>query len=830
MNQIKCSIPLTDVKLNLDICNNICQFTFDQTYFNSESNPIEVNYVFPSICGTSVYDFRAVFDDTTIIETQLKPKDIAIQEYNQAVSDGKRSIFMEQFDSDIFAICLGTIPAQSGVKIRIRCVTELQTEIDSTQLRLNVPLTIMPKYTPLRFETGTPTNFESHLVRALDSTPKIQTKPYDFELRGQIYMSDSIKSFDSKTHRIKLFDMSSHELKFEIRPEALDQDIILSIVRGISESHIVSEIADFDLPSNGSIYKSASQITIRPDYSKVAEPVASDLTYVLILDRSGSMQGADFDNCIKAAKLFVLDLPFGSKFNIYEFGDDYTKFDQDMVCCTAESKQSAINWLNTLKCFGGTEVLPVMTDIYKTLKQTPGTIIFLSDGGVSNTDQIIKLVKSNPHTKIYTIGIGRSVSQHLIQSMATQSGAIAEFINSADDQLREKVLAQVRRSQQSMHKCQSNNKIKIDTDGLYKIVLEPTHFHEFDLNTFYIFSENPIRSVTYEQFGAGPDFVLRHTQTLYASQVTLPGSMIHRIAGTKLIEEIMNKPIVIGSQIPRLQCDLTTQSIIQISQCLGILSAHTAFIGVGVEKILNDGTQIPVLKYIPLQQPAKYSSGGLTRLVGIHTVGSSLRNGTYDPTGPIPNPKINKSPWSKPTYQDCCRTTMKENTIIHPRPLNMQSLTYKDCSVDTMFDHYGIVPKNSTQLGMTQDNSYNINHYRRSEKLFDDCTGSNKIDSIMIDCCLTTHKENTIANPIFNPNTIIKPKPIVSFVVKTNLTNYMIIDTIVTSATNAVLEFASEVAIGDYIELTTKSNLDGVYKIISLGSAHSPWVLERIAI
>ena len=102
MSQIKCSIPLQSVHLNADVCNGTYQFTIDQLYCNMESVPIEVTYTFPMMADTSVYDFKAVIDDSIVISTQLKPKEAAIREYNQAIKDGNQAVYMEQVDGDVF--------------------------------------------------------------------------------------------------------------------------------------------------------------------------------------------------------------------------------------------------------------------------------------------------------------------------------------------------------------------------------------------------------------------------------------------------------------------------------------------------------------------------------------------------------------------------------------------------------------------------------------------------------------------------------------------------------------------------------------------------------
>lgn len=71
-------------------------------------------------------------------------------------------------------------------------------------------------------------------------------------------------------------------------------------------------------------------------------------------------------------------------------------------------------------------------------------------------------------------------------------------------------------------------------------------------------------------------------------------------------------------------------------------------------------------------------------------------------------------------------------------------------------------------------------------------------------------------------------KSLAPFIVKNKLTDYMVLDTILTSKINIILPFHSEVNVGDLIELTLEFDLNGMYKIICMGSDLTPWVLERI--
>ena len=199
---------------------------------------------------------------------------------------------------------MGNVPANAKVQIQIRAVGELQQEIDAeASRRLNIPLTIMPKYTP--------ESSQSHLSNVLDSVPRVSTKPYDFKLTGQVYVDGLISLESKKKEGIKISKMNQDLLNFEINPENLTADIILTITRSKPKSFIVCESSrDLSVDADP-LYTYASQLSIIPDYSLPLVPVppVKDLCYVIIIDRSGSMEGKAFENAIESAKIFVSNLP-----------------------------------------------------------------------------------------------------------------------------------------------------------------------------------------------------------------------------------------------------------------------------------------------------------------------------------------------------------------------------------------------------------------------------------------------------------------------------------------------------------------------------------------
>merc|ERR1719510_962200 len=80
---------------------------------------------------------------------------------------------------------------------------------------------------------------------------------------------------------------------------------------------------------------------------------------------------------------------------------------------------------------GGTELLGPLQAIFK--RPVPHghvrRLVVLTDGQVSNTEQVFGAVRDHAaSTAVFTVGIGSSVSHHLVEGIAEAAGGSAEFV------------------------------------------------------------------------------------------------------------------------------------------------------------------------------------------------------------------------------------------------------------------------------------------------------------------------------------------------------------------------------------------------------------------
>jgi hypothetical protein len=277
------NVPLKSVNYYISSRDRIMSLTITQKYLNEEKSPIEVSFKFPTPAGASVYECRALTQSGDTIHCKIKEKSVAKKEYNEAIGRGNTAYYSQRESGDVLSFAIGNLAPSEGVEITIKYVTMLDNEEDYKKLRINIPLTIMSRYTP----NSTNQTFSYNSSSSVD-TPKISSKPFDITVEGDSQVSDEIISLESKTHKIKTSKMNKSSLHFEIRDlEELNKDIVLTLERSNSKCHAFTQEFKGDLKDE--LYRHCTAVNIVPDFKNLPAIKATDIYYALLLDNSGSM-------------------------------------------------------------------------------------------------------------------------------------------------------------------------------------------------------------------------------------------------------------------------------------------------------------------------------------------------------------------------------------------------------------------------------------------------------------------------------------------------------------------------------------------------------------
>lgn len=162
---------------------------------------------------------------------------------------------------------------------------------------------------------------------------------------------------------------------------------------------------------------------------------------ILVIDRSGSMQGEKIEQVRLAAKAVLEELEEGEAFNIVDYADSVRQYSPTPTLKDENSLRTASDYVMSIVQNGGTNIRDALVTALAQ-KPTPGylpIVIFLTDGvptvGITQESRIREdVVKGNIYNRrIFTFGVGYDVNAPLLQTIATEANGTTTFALPFDD-------------------------------------------------------------------------------------------------------------------------------------------------------------------------------------------------------------------------------------------------------------------------------------------------------------------------------------------------------------------------------------------------------------
>ncbi|XP_066578282.1 von Willebrand factor A domain-containing protein 5A-like [Amia ocellicauda] len=141
-------VPLKSVSVELSVRGFVADVSSTLQYENQESSPVEAVFVFSMESDSAVYRFQAQIGGV-LIEAEVREKQEAQDEYDDAVSSGQQAFLLEESDEspDVFRLSVGSLPPGKSTSVSLSYVTELAVQEDGA-LRFYLPAVLNPRYTP----------------------------------------------------------------------------------------------------------------------------------------------------------------------------------------------------------------------------------------------------------------------------------------------------------------------------------------------------------------------------------------------------------------------------------------------------------------------------------------------------------------------------------------------------------------------------------------------------------------------------------------------------------------------------------------------------------
>ncbi len=566
-------VALQSVNVEAVMENLLCEVTVRQVYHNLEKINIEAVYTFS-------LPLNAVLLDMTIKTRTKELKGVVIEKseaedkYEDAVTEGDTAIMLEQIEPGLYTMNVGNLQPEDEIKISITYAELYKWRHNS--LRFFMPTTIAPRY-------GDPENvgIQPHQTPEYDL---MTDNPFKITLTVLGHLANA--SFQSPSHGLLI---TKHPEKTVIslkQGEALmDRDFVLNI---LLESEKKS-FALFDRDIDGYI----ALASFYPKFPDVKEEAPRCIT--IIVDCSGSMGGDSIAQARKALYEILELLRPEDFFNVIRFGNACKMLFTAPLKAEAGNLKKAKNLLEILDAdMGGTEIGQAVATVIKS--QVPNGIskevLLITDGEVYEWEKLTaEAAKSG--LRFFTVGVGSSVSEAFVQTLAEVTGGACELVSPRED-MSEKVVRHFKR----IYFPKAEN-VTINWP------CKPVKMFPEQVNTLY----DGDRLHVFAQFRDRPAGNVMLTAKLENGETLTQSLPVHQASYSKNKDDL---PCTIArmAAASEIRTLISAEETAQIAVKYQLMSRHTNYLAIDVKADGKKAQALPALRKTPQMLAAGWGGTG----------------------------------------------------------------------------------------------------------------------------------------------------------------------------------------------------------------------------
>ncbi|KAJ3417413.1 hypothetical protein HDV05_004878 [Chytridiales sp. JEL 0842] len=460
------ALPSLSLSAEASIVDTCASVTITQTFELAHNKDlpaaksdrvVEAVYRFPLPENAAVTSFVCSFNDNTVTAI-VKEKEDARRQYTEAVSAGQQASLLEQEKPDVFQISIGNLklPVSEGrvekVVAKITYAQELLQNVDADEVRFSLlSKELQDRYgAQPQFSTLNKTVGDSAVVRPSAAGASSVLPPVQIS----ITMANPIRSITSPSHSNVAVHLGSN-----LTPSKKQSN---AAAGAFNPAHAAAVLEADEAEAGKYLSKEMVLVVKADDLNKprcVVEKHPVDGTHalgltlvprfslneirteiVILVDRSGSMEGGKIKQASKALQILLRSLPTSSYFNIVGFGSSHQMLFPASVEYTPENLQKATSSMENLQAdLGGTEILSAVTAVYESRrKDMPTQVLVLTDGEVWDSQSLFTYIKAKVQLsqelnkdaffRVFALGIGNDVSHDLVEGMARHGGGFAQFV------------------------------------------------------------------------------------------------------------------------------------------------------------------------------------------------------------------------------------------------------------------------------------------------------------------------------------------------------------------------------------------------------------------
>jgi Ca-activated chloride channel homolog len=376
----------------------------DQVFYNPNDWAVEGTYIFPLPLDAVVTQF-ILWVDGEPVEGKVLDAQEARRTYEEIVSSLRDPALLEYVGRGALQASIFPIPPKGERKIELQYTQALVADRGLIQYVY-----------PLNTEKVSALPLESVVVRV------------------EVASAQPVRAIYSTSHpvAIKRNNDRSFIATYEANEVLPDADFSLMYSIGESEAFHLFSYRDPADPADADGFFMA---LLAPKPGEPVKTVNKDV--LLVLDRSGSMEGEKFQQAQAALRYILNHLNPEDRFYLMAFSSGTTSYSSGLR--PASDAREAEGWVNRLNAEGSTDINRALLEAAAvTDRERPTYLIFLTDGlpteGEMDSDRILSnFTTSAPkNLRLFSFGVGWDVDTFLLDSLSQNHQGLSTYVQPGD--------------------------------------------------------------------------------------------------------------------------------------------------------------------------------------------------------------------------------------------------------------------------------------------------------------------------------------------------------------------------------------------------------------
>jgi Ca-activated chloride channel family protein len=373
----------------------------DQVFYNPNEYQVEGTYIFPIPVDAAVSSFTLWIDGKPV-EGQVLDAEQARQTYEEIVRSMNDPALLEYVGRGAVQARIFPIPPKGERRIELEYVQALTAE--NGLVRYTYPL----------------------------STEKFSLWPLE-EVRISLDVRTSaspIRAAYSPSHDVAVSRQDERHLiaGYEASNVLPDSDFTFFYSLGEEEAFHLFSYRDPDDPVDADGF---FLLLLAPRPDAAARTLPKDV--LVVLDRSGSMEGEKFVQAQEALRFVLRHLNPEDRFNIIVFSTGLETYARALR--PAEEANEAIAWVDQQSAQGSTDINRALLEAAAIAdSERPTYLIFLTDGlpteGVVESQEILDNFEdvARDNLRLFSFGVGYDVDTFLLDSLAQAHHGTSSYV------------------------------------------------------------------------------------------------------------------------------------------------------------------------------------------------------------------------------------------------------------------------------------------------------------------------------------------------------------------------------------------------------------------